>query len=92
MKALWDHTVIAESDDVKLVEGDYYFPSASLKQEFFIPSSTKSVSPRDGEASYYDVVVNGAANKDAAWFYPSPLKTQEIKNYVAFWKGIKIVP
>jgi uncharacterized protein (DUF427 family) len=90
MKAYWDQTLIAESDDVKVVEGDYFFPHESLKAEYFVPSTTRSMSPREGEAHYYDIVVGGAQNKDAAWFYPHPIRVPEITNYVAFWKGVQI--
>ena len=75
---------------VKVVEGDYYFPYASLKHEFFVPSATRSTSPREGEAWYYDIVVGGSVNKDAAWYYPQPIRVPEISGYVAFWKGIMV--
>ena len=90
MKAFWDQTLIAQSDDVRVVEGDYFFPHESLNKEYFVPSSTRSTSMREGEARYYDIVVGGAVNKDAAWYYPHPLGAPEITNYVAFWKGVKI--
>lgn len=89
MKAFWDETLIAQSNDVKVVEGDYFFPHDSLNKEYFVPSATRSISPREGEAHYYDIVVGGATNKDAAWFYPHPINVPEITNYVAFWKGVK---
>ncbi|MGH7885535.1 MAG: DUF427 domain-containing protein [Thermodesulfobacteriota bacterium] len=91
MKAVWNNTVIAESNETIVIEGNYYFPSNSLKNEFLVESSTHTVCSWKGEASYYDIVVGDNRNKDAAWFYPVPKeKAKEIKNYVAFWRGVKI--
>lgn len=90
-KAEWNGIIIAESDETVVVEGNYYFPRESLKSDYFKPSETKTVCSWKGVASYFDVVVNGSVNKDAAWFY-SETKTEanHIKNYVAFWKGVKV--
>lgn len=93
MKAIWKDTVIAESDRTIVVEGNHYFPPESLKTEFFQPSQTHTTCSWKGVASYYDVKVNGEVNKDAAWYYPDPkVAAAHIKGYVAFWRGVKVVP
>ena len=92
MKAIWNNEIIAESNDTIVVEGNHYFPEDSIKKEFYKSSETHTVCGWKGTASYYDVVVSGAINKDAAWFYPSALSAaKNIENYVAFWKGVQIV-
>jgi uncharacterized protein (DUF427 family) len=91
MKATWKGEVIAESDDTVVVEGNHYFPAESIKREHFKESDTHTVCPWKGTASYYDVVVGGDVNKDAAWFYPEPKDAAaEIKDRVAFWRGVKV--
>ena len=91
MKAIWNDTVIAESDATVVVEGNHYFPHAAIKTEHFQPSDTHTVCPWKGTASYYSVVVNGEVNKDAAWFYPQTKEAaQNIENYVAFWRGVQV--
>ena len=91
MKATWNGSVIAESDDTVVVEGNQYFPAGSIKREHFRESDTHTTCPWKGEASYYDVVVNGETNKDAAWYYPEPKDAaKEIKDHVAFWRGVKV--
>jgi uncharacterized protein (DUF427 family) len=91
LKATWNGTVLAESDDTVVVEGNHYFPPDSLNKEFFEPSETHTICPWKGEASYYNVVVDGAVNKDAAWYYPEVKPAaKEIKNRVAFWRGVKV--
>jgi uncharacterized protein (DUF427 family) len=91
MKAIWNEKVIAESDATVVVEGNHYFPASSVKEEYFQPSETHTVCGWKGTASYYDVVVDGRTNKDAAWFYPSPKDAaKEIENHVAFWKGVEV--
>ncbi len=91
MKAIWNGTIIAESDDIIHVEGNYYFPPQSVKTEFLTNSNTHTTCQWKGVASYYNVVVNGEVNKDAAWHYPSPSSlADKIKNHVAFWRGITI--
>ena len=90
-RASWNGTVIAESDHCEVVEGNQYFPAAAVKREFLRDSSTHTVCPWKGTASYYDVVVNGETNKDAAWYYPETKSASDnIKGYIAFWKGIKV--
>ena len=91
MKAIWNNTVIAESDDTIVVENNHYFPAESIKKEYFKESSTQSSCPWKGLASYYTVVVEGQENTDAAWYYPdiSDLAKQ-IEGRVAFWKGVNV--
>ena len=91
MRAVWHNTVLAESDDTVIVEGNHYFPSDSLRSEYLRPSDTHTTCPWKGEASYYDVVVDGRVNKDAAWYYPQPKDAAaQIKGCVAFWKGVRV--
>lgn len=91
MKAIWNDQIIAESDETIVIEGNHYFPAASINKEYFKDSDTHTICPWKGTASYYSVEVKGEVNKDAAWYYP---KTKEmaknIENYVAFWKGIEL--
>lgn len=91
MKAIWNDQVIAESDNVKTVEGNSYFPPESVKKEYLKDSSTTSVCPWKGNASYYSLEVDGKENADAAWYYPNPKDAaSEIKDHVAFWKGVEV--
>jgi uncharacterized protein (DUF427 family) len=91
MKAIWNNTVIAESEDTVLVEGNHYFPEESLKREFITFSNHKSSCPWKGQASYYSLVVNGELNTDAVWYYPDPKTEAEmVRGRVAFWKGVKV--
>jgi len=93
MKAIWNGRVIAESDQTIVIEGNHYFPPQSVRQEFLQDSPTHTVCPWKGTASYYNLVVDGQTNKDAAWYYPTPKDAaQQIKGYVAFWRGVKAVP
>jgi uncharacterized protein (DUF427 family) len=90
-KAIWNDAVIAESDKCKVVEGNYYFPPEAVKPEYLQKSTTTTICSWKGTASYYDVIVNGTANKDAAWYYPQTKdKAKDIEGYVAFWKGVEI--
>lgn len=91
-KAIWNDVVIAESESFEKVEGNIYFPSETINKEYFKDSGTKSTCFWKGKASYYDVEVNGEINKDAAWYYPDPKsKAENIKDYVAFWKGVEVI-
>lgn len=91
MKATWEGQVLAESENTVVVDNNHYFPPAAIKREFFKESSTHTVCGWKGTASYYDVVVNGKVNKDAAWYYPSTSeKAKKIEGYVAFWKGVQV--
>ena len=90
-RAVWNGTVIAESDETVIVEGNHYFPPDAVKKEYFDDSSTHTRCFWKGKASYYDVVVDGERNADAAWYYPDPSKAaSEIKDHVAFWRGVKV--
>ena len=92
-KATWNGAVLAESDRTVVVEGNYYFPKDSVHAEYFHPSETHTVCPWKGTASYQDVEVNGNRNRDAAWFYPDPKPAAvQIRDHVAFWKGVRIEP
>lgn len=91
MKATWNGEILAESDEIVMLEGNAYFPADSLKQTFFRESSHRSHCGWKGEAHYYDVVVKDNVNPAAAWFYPDPKSAaEEIRGRVAFWKGVKI--
>ena len=92
-KAMWNGAVLAESDKTEVVEGNHYFPSESIHREHFQDSSTRTVCGWKGTASYFDVVVDGQTNKDAAWYYPTPKDAaRNIAGHVAFWKGVQVVP
>jgi uncharacterized protein (DUF427 family) len=91
MKATWRGATLAESDDTVVVEGNHYFPADSIKREYFQASEKHTTCPWKGEASYYDVVVNGEVNNAAAWYYPEPKEAaQNITGRVAFWKGVEV--
>lgn len=91
VKATWNGVLIAESDDTVVVEGNHYFPLSAVKNDLIEPSSTTSVCPWKGTASYYSIKTSEGTNKDAAWFYPSPkTAAAEIAGRVAFWKGVKV--
>lgn len=91
MKAIWNDTVIAESDETKVVENNHYFPKESVKEEYFKTSNSTTHCPWKGKASYYNIEVEGEVNKDAAWYYPETSHAAKpIENYVAFWKGVKV--
>jgi len=91
VKATWKGEVLAESDETVVVEGNHYFPADSIRREHFKESATHSTCPWKGLASYYDVVVGGEVNKDAAWYYPEPKDAaKEIKDRVAFWRGVRV--
>ena len=92
MKAVWKGTVVAESDDTVVVEGNHYFPAESLKREYLLPSNTRTMCSWKGQASYHTLFVNGDANADAVWTYPDPKEAAaHIKGRVAFWKGVQVV-
>lgn len=91
--ATWNGTVLAKSDDTIIVEGNHYFPPDSIAREHFVDSDTHTTCPWKGEASYFTVEVDGERNPDAAWYYPDPKDAaSQIKDYVAFWKGVTIEP
>ena len=92
MKAIWNGTVIAESDDTVVVEGNHYFPASSVKREFLSFSNHRTSCPWKGQAHYHSLLVDGDANPDAAWYYPEPKEAAAaIKDRIAFWKGVKVV-
>jgi uncharacterized protein (DUF427 family) len=89
MKAIWKDTVIAESNDTVVVEGNHYFPEVSLNREFVTFSNHKTMCAWKGQASYYSLIVGGELNPDAVWYYPDPKpEASQIKDRVAFWKGV----
>lgn len=89
MKAIWDNTVLAESESTIVIEGNHYFPPASLRQDYFSASETRTTCHWKGVASYYHVKVGDSINADAAWYYPEPKDAvKSIKNFVAFWRGV----
>jgi uncharacterized protein (DUF427 family) len=90
-KAIWEGAVLAESDDIVVVEGNKYFPPGALHREYFKPSSRTSICPWKGTASYYDIEVNGKTNAAAAWYYPEPKSAaKQIRGHVAFWNGVRV--
>jgi uncharacterized protein (DUF427 family) len=90
-KAMWNGTVLAESEKYEVVEGNVYFPAEAIRSERLRASSTHTTCPWKGVASYYDVVVDGQVNKDAAWYYPEPKDAaRNIRGHVAFWKGVQV--
>ena len=90
-KAIWNGTVLAESATFEVVEGNVYFPPDALVRAHFRPSDTHTTCGWKGVASYYDVVVGDAVNKDAAWFYPTPKDAaKQIAGHIAFWKGVTV--
>jgi uncharacterized protein (DUF427 family) len=90
-KAMWQGAVLAESDDTVVVEGNHYFPPESVNWELLQPSDTNTVCGWKGTASYHSVVVDGAVNADAAWYYPEPKEAAaEIEGRVAFWRGVTV--
>lgn len=93
MKATWNGTVIAESDETVVVENNHYFPAASVKAEHLRDSSYTTVCPWKGTASYRSLVVDGAENPDAAWTYPEPKEAAAgIRDHYAFWRGVVVGP
>ncbi len=90
-KAIWNNVVLAESDQTINIEGNHYFPPESLNMAYFEKSDLHSTCHWKGEASYYNIVVDGQTNKDAAWYYPETSDlAKSIKGYVAFWRGVTV--
>jgi uncharacterized protein (DUF427 family) len=91
VRAIWNGAILAKSDQTIVVEGNHYFPPDSVNRDYFKESDKHTTCPWKGQASYYDVVVEGKVNKDAAWYYPSPKPAaKQIRDHVAFWRGVKI--
>ncbi len=99
MKAVWNDAIIAEADkeDLILIEGNWYFPPTAIKKEFFKPNNEHTTCFWKGEASYYDIDVNGSVNQSGAWYYPAPKDgsvervKKDFTNYVAFWHGVQVI-
>jgi uncharacterized protein (DUF427 family) len=90
-KALWESAVLAESDRTIEIEGNQYFPRDSVRSEHLQPSAQHTICPWKGTASYYNVVVDGKTNANAAWYYPEPKSAaKQIKDYIAFWRGVQV--
>jgi uncharacterized protein (DUF427 family) len=93
MKAIWNDTIIAESDDTVVVEGNHYFPGSAVNEQYLELSDTTTMCPWKGTANYFTLNVSGMRNVDAVWYYASPKEAAtQIKDRVAFWKGVQIVP
>ncbi len=93
MRAIWKNITLAESDRTIVVERNHYFPPDSINRTYFEDSETYTHCSWKGQASYYDIVVGGERNGDAAWYYSEPKeKAAQIKNHIAFWKGVEVVP
>jgi uncharacterized protein (DUF427 family) len=93
MKALWNGATLAESSDTVIVEGNHYFPRNSLLDEYFQESDHHTTCGWKGIASYYDVVVDGKVNANAAWYYPDTTEAaKNIEGRVAFWNGVQVIP
>ena len=90
-RAVWNGVELALSDHYEVVEGNIYFPAASIRAEYFSPSETETYCPWKGTANYYNIEVNGETNKDAAWFYPETKDAvKNIEGYIAFWNGVEV--
>ncbi|MCC6601833.1 MAG: DUF427 domain-containing protein [Anaerolineae bacterium] len=92
-KAIWNGVVLAESNQTVVVEGNHYFPASAINREYFKESSHHTTCHWKGVASYYTLEVNGQKNENAAWYYPTPsAKASQIKDHVAFWRGVQVLP
>ena len=91
VKAVWNGATIAESDDTVVVEGNYYFARDAVDASLLRPSDAHTICPWKGTASYYSLEVDGAENRNAAWYYPEPKPAAaEIRDRIAFWKGVEV--
>jgi uncharacterized protein (DUF427 family) len=96
MKATWNNTVIAESNETILIEGNHYFPKKSVNKEFIQESKHTSTCPWKGEAHYFHIIIDGEKNENAGWCYPLPKEGsvtkvgKDFSNYIAFWKGVTV--
>ncbi|WP_068074599.1 DUF427 domain-containing protein [Novosphingobium lentum] len=91
VEARWNGTLIASSDDTVVVEGNHYFPADAVNAALLRPSATTTVCPWKGTAHYHSLNVDGAENRDAAWYYPDPKpKAEAIRDRIAFWKGVQV--
>ena len=93
MKAIWNGALLAESDETVIVEGNHYFPPNAIRREYLRNSGHHTTCAWKGVASYYDIVVDGNVNENAAWYYPEATEAaKNIEGHVAFWKGVQVVP
>ena len=91
VEARWNDTLIASSDDTIVVEGNHYFPASAVDPKYLKPSGTITICPWKGTAHYHSLHVDGADNRDAAWYYPDPkAKAENIRDRIAFWKGVRV--
>ena len=91
VQAVWNGVVLAESEETVVLEGNHYFPPDSIKSEFFVANDHHTICPWKGVASYFDVTVDGQVNAGAAWYYPDPKPAAaDIRDYVAFWRGVRV--
>ena len=92
VKAIWNGVEVAHSDNTTVVEGNHYFPSSDVEMQYLTETDHTTECPWKGEASYFDIAVNGETNPNAAWYYPNPLPAAEkIANHIAFWKGVEVI-
>jgi uncharacterized protein (DUF427 family) len=92
-KAIWKGKILADSDQTVMVEGNHYFPPETVNREYFAESQSHTVCPWKGVASYFNIKVDGQLNYDAAWYYPKPSEpAKNIKGYIAFWRGVEVIP
>jgi uncharacterized protein (DUF427 family) len=90
-KAIWNGVILAESNQTEMVEGNHYFPLESINKTYFQENNSTSVCPWKGTANYYDIVVDGKINAGGAWYYANPkVAAKQIKNHVAFWRGVRV--
>lgn len=91
MKAIWNNQILAESNNTIELEGNHYFPPGSIQSQNFEKSQTNTICGWKGTASYYNIKVDGKINPDAAWYYPEPKDAAiNIKDFVAFWRGVEV--
>ncbi len=91
IRAIWNDTVIAESNETIIVEGNHYFPPSSVKNEYLVETDYRTQCPWKGEAHYFNLVVGDQINRTATWSYPEPKEeAKHIKGYFAFWKGVSV--
>lgn len=92
-RAIWNKALLAESDDIITIDGDVYFPIESVNGDYLRNSSSTSICPRKGQAYFYDIIVADSVNRDAAWYYKDPeTGFEQLKNRIAFWKGVEQLP
>ena len=91
-QAIWNGVLLAESNTTIVVEGNHYFPPTAINRQYVTENNTHTVCHWKGVANYYDVIVDGKVNGGAAWYYPEPkAAARQIKDYVAFWRGVQVL-